>query len=132
MLPAAAPHHDTDRLIARIAHRDPRALAELHQTLNSQVCHAIAIRLRDPEQIRAVTAATFVEVWHMAGTINLAPGGATDWILTIANRRATERGIADAASDAWGREIAEVHDTNHLLELHRHLGSPLNAGPPQS
>lgn len=120
--PTMALHASANRLVARIADGDPSALAELERSLRSPVCNTVAVHIRDARQLRAVIAATFVEVWQMAGATKAVPGHTLSWILSIAERRAIERCMADAA-DPLIRELADVHDQRHVLELHRHIHS---------
>ena len=127
-LPDSSRRHDTDSLVARIVDGDPAALVELHQTLGPQIHHIAAAHLHDLDEIRAVVAGTFVEVWRMARVHRLTPGSAADWICAIAIRRAADRPAAHASTLL--RDIATVHDRTYHLEMHRHVGSALEAATP--
>ena len=111
-----------DRLVERIAERDPMALAELHHTLRPHIFATVSAVLHDLDQIRAVVAATFLEVWNMAPVTRPDPAGAAHWISTIAMHRATERVVADMAADTALRDFAIVHDQNYRLELQHRVG----------
>jgi hypothetical protein len=78
-------------------------------------------RLADPEQRVPILAATYVEVWWLAGCRRGAEPDVTHWIRGILDRR-----IADAHR-ATGRQIeGEPRPGRSELELAGLLGRPID------
>jgi hypothetical protein len=82
----------------------------------------LTARLPDPEQRVPMLAATYVEVWWLAGCHRGAESDVTRWIRGILDRR-----IADAHR-ATGRHVSgEPRPSRAELELAELLGQPIDS-----
>jgi RNA polymerase sigma-70 factor (ECF subfamily) len=102
-------------LLARSAHGDQTAFAELYDTLSARVFGLIVRVLVDRSQSEEVLQEVFLEVWQSAGRFAPNKGQGRTWILTIAHRRAIDRVRSSQASSdrdvrAGFRDLDVAHD----------------------
>lgn len=81
----------------------------------------LTARLPDPEQRVPIFAATYVEVWWLAGCRSGAEPDVTHWIRRILDRR-----IADAHRDTGRQVETEPRPGRAELELAGLLGRPID------
>jgi DNA-directed RNA polymerase specialized sigma24 family protein len=80
------------KLVDRVAAGDRAAFRCLCTMMSTGVWRAAVLALPRPLDARAVTRATFLEVWHLARHhVNDPPADASVWITAIAMRRIGER-----------------------------------------
>ncbi|TXK17790.1 ECF RNA polymerase sigma factor SigK [Homoserinibacter sp. GY 40078] len=96
-------------LLARVAHRDRDAFAELYDRMASRVFGLVKRLLRDGAQSEEVTQEVFLEIWQQASSFRTARGAAVSWMLTIAHRRAVDR-VRSAQSSRDRDERIGVRD----------------------
>src|SRR5690349_21362526 len=96
--PESAPTVDSSQdrrsarhLIDRIVAGDQAAFQRLCVTLSDWVWQAAIQALPQPLDARAVTRATFLEVWHLAGHHVHDPTDVRAWVTAISTRRINER-----------------------------------------
>jgi hypothetical protein len=117
-------------LIGPISRGSRDAFVTLFDHTRGAVRAGIDSRLRDPQSAAAVFAATYVEVWWLAGC-HTGPGvDVLAWIDRIAERRSAEAGPAPG-TPAPSQEPGWVDaaDPQHLraaLELSSLLGRPVD------
>ncbi|WP_217168115.1 ECF RNA polymerase sigma factor SigK [Streptomyces sp. AC512_CC834] len=80
-----------DRLLTRAAAGDEQAFAGVYDALASPVMGLACRVLRDEAQAEEVTQDVMVEVWRTADRFRPERGGARNWVLTLAHRRAVDR-----------------------------------------
>lgn len=102
-----------DEALARAAHGDQRAFAELYDLLSARVFGLILRVLVDRSQSEEVLQEVFLEAWQSATAFDPDRGSARTWLLTIAHRRAVDRVRASHASRrrdlaAGARDLAEA------------------------
>ena len=78
-------------LLAKVALGDQQAFSQLYDIVAPRVFGLIKRLLRDHAQSEEVTQEVFLEIWQTATRFDPNKGGATTWILTMANRRAIDR-----------------------------------------
>lgn len=80
------------QLVARIAAGDRAAFRRLYTTFSKPVLQSAMLALPQPRHAQAVTRATFLEVWHLAGhQANQPPVRLRAWITAVTTRRTSER-----------------------------------------
>lgn len=111
-----------DLLVERIAAGDRAAFRSLYAFLALRVLCDAARSLPRPADARAVTRATFVEVWHLAGQHVERPRmGTRDWLAAITAQRVDER------RPATEPQCPIFGDYDRLV--HRELVALLGPGP---
>jgi hypothetical protein len=81
----------------------------------------LAARFPDPDQCLRLLAATYVEVWWLAGCGTGAEPGVTDWIMRILQRR-----MADATRSTGVPGGGDPHRSYATMELADLLGRPVD------
>jgi DNA-directed RNA polymerase specialized sigma24 family protein len=107
-----------NRLVHRIADRDPVALADLYRHLVIPIFEHVRDRVGDIDAAAAITRAAFVEVWRLAPARRRFDD-ARGWLLTIADRRIAEHVRAQACPSPLGMD----YDEHMSLELEALLRS---------
>lgn len=90
--------HPLDDLLDRIADGDRPAFRHLYSALSPKVFAVVRRTLIDHSQSEEVTQEVFLEVWQLAARFDRHRGRASNWILTIARRRAIDRVRASEAA----------------------------------
>jgi RNA polymerase sigma-70 factor (ECF subfamily) len=80
-----------EELLARVAHGDREAFADLYEATVPRVLGLIRRILVDPAQSEEVAQEVYLEIWQTAGRFETNKGSATTWMLTMAHRRAIDR-----------------------------------------
>jgi RNA polymerase sigma-70 factor (ECF subfamily) len=109
--PGASPDPDgrAAALMARAAHGDQGAFAELYDVLAGLV-HGIVLRVvRDPAQSEEVTQEVMVELWRHAPRYDPATGSVRGLAATMAHRRAVDRVRSEHASRARQDRVGRLH-----------------------
>jgi DNA-directed RNA polymerase specialized sigma24 family protein len=101
-----------NRLVHRIADRDPVALADLHRHLVIPIFEHVQGRVGDIDAAVAITRAAFVEVWRLAPARRRFDD-ARGWLFTIADRRIAEHARAHGCPSPLGAD----YDEHMSLEL---------------
>jgi DNA-directed RNA polymerase specialized sigma24 family protein len=84
--------HSSRQLVDRIAVGDRVAFRCLYAMLSQRVWQAASQALPQSVDARAVTRATFLEVWHLAGHhVNHPPADVRVWVAAITARHVDER-----------------------------------------
>ncbi|GAA2864221.1 hypothetical protein Acy02nite_71850 [Actinoplanes cyaneus] len=116
-------------LMDPISRGDRDAFVTLFDHTRAAVRATIDEELQDPQCAAAVFAATYVEVWWLAGCHIGSGTDVVGWINRIAERRSAEEQPCPAsASSAPEPAIGDAVDAQHLralLELTSLLGRPL-------
>jgi len=97
-------------LVDRISAGDRAAFRRLYATFSKRVWRSAVLALPQPRHAQAVTRATFLEVWHLAGHhVNQPPVKLRVWIAAVTTRHISER--------------IRTLDTPHMLldEYDRHV-----------
>ncbi len=96
-------------LLARIAHGDERALAELYDAMSS-LAYGLALRIvGDADTAEDVVQDAFMRVWHRADRYEPSRGAARPWLLRVVRNVAIDRlRTADARSRAETRSQTDV------------------------
>lgn len=108
---ASGPTPSDETLVARMAARDPEALACLYDRYRF-VLFSLALRvLRErPEAEEALTDA-FLQAWEQASSFDPGRGTVAGWLVMLCRSRAIDRlrarGRRETALDAWTRARAE-------------------------
>ncbi|MEO7017439.1 MAG: ECF RNA polymerase sigma factor SigK [Leifsonia sp.] len=82
---------ELDAMLARVAHGDQAAFADLYDAMVPRVFGSIRRLLIDYAQSEEVAQEVFLEIWQSASRFDPNKGGAKSWILTMAKRRAIDR-----------------------------------------
>jgi DNA-directed RNA polymerase specialized sigma24 family protein len=77
--------------VRRIAGKDVRAFARLHERLYGPTLRHVNSLLADPHDVEAVMSATFYEVWWLAPAHNSDGLDVAAWVRDISIRRAQDR-----------------------------------------
>ncbi|WP_426503057.1 hypothetical protein ACPPVO_36300 [Dactylosporangium sp. McL0621] len=115
----------------RIAREDRAAFARLHSQLRPTLAVRVATVPLGPADVAAVTNATFIEVWRLAGR---CPEYQTDvlyWVHTIAARRAVDRRharMARASEDDQSTDLLAAFDRQTQMELDALLSYSASTG----
>jgi hypothetical protein len=107
-----------NRLLARVAARDPIAFRSLYHRLGRRVFQQAREGLGDTASAVAVTKAVFVEVWRLAPVSGARHRDAIGWVTAITARRVAER-----IESGVPRSILSGHDDH----MERELAAVLNA-----
>lgn len=99
--PAAAP--PLEELVARVARGDRDAFSAVHDAVAGPLLGVVRRVLRDRAQSEEVAQEVLVEVWRTAGRYRPELGSVTNWVLTLAHRRAVDRVRSVEASAARER-----------------------------
>jgi RNA polymerase sigma-70 factor (ECF subfamily) len=86
---AAAP--TAEDLLGAVAKGDEAAFERLYDLLAGPVFGVVRRVVRDVAQSEEVTQEVFVELWRTATRYDSSLGGAMNWALTLAHRRAVDR-----------------------------------------
>ncbi len=89
-LRSATADHRERRIAARLARRDPAALADLHELTSRAAFSVILGIVRDRGHAEDVHQQVYAEVWRRAGQFDAARGSLLTWVLTIARSRALD------------------------------------------
>jgi hypothetical protein len=116
-----------DVLMDQISRGSRAAFATLFDQTCGAVRDTLAVRLPDRQSASAVLAATYVEVWWLAGCRTSRPGAVVEWIDAIVQRRIGEVFTSDATrSDVPASAAAAVCAHYAVLELAALLGRPVD------
>ncbi|WP_436523624.1 hypothetical protein [Actinoplanes sp. HUAS TT8] len=89
-----------------------RGSHEAFAVLFDRTCAAVAAdltaRVAEPRRRTAILAATYVEVWWLAGCRSDADADETQWIRSILDRRVTEPHRPEAGPGRAERELADL------------------------
>ena len=80
-----------ERILERVALRDPAALKRLYDKLAPTILALGKRMLRSPAEAEELVQETFVEVWRRADQYHAERGSAEAWIYTMARNRAVDR-----------------------------------------
>lgn len=80
-----------EELLADVANGDDGAFARLYDIVAGPVFGAVRQVVRDAAQSEEVTQEVLVELWRTAKRYDPTQGGALNWALTMAHRRAVDR-----------------------------------------
>ena len=120
---------DDQPTVAAISRGSREAFASLFDRASGAVWAELAVRLPDADRAATVFAATFVEVWWLAGCHSGPELDAAEWIRRILHRR-----IADAGPVGWRQSrtpppaseaAADLRPSCAELELAALLGRPV-------
>lgn len=81
----------SDALLARVAHGDHDAFAQLYDVESGVVFGVILRIIRNRAHAQEVLQEVFLQVWQQAPRFEPEHGSARAWVLTIARRRAIDR-----------------------------------------
>ena len=110
------------RLAARLAARDPEALAELHRRYGAATFGLLLRMLGDRATAEDVQQSVFVEAWHRGAEYDPARAGLLTWLLTIARSRGIDelRRRVPEPRDVQGADAPAVEsEADELLERWR-------------
>ncbi|MFJ6748919.1 MULTISPECIES: sigma-70 family RNA polymerase sigma factor [unclassified Streptomyces] len=93
---------DLEELLGRVARGDQEAFGPVYDAVAGPVLGLVRSVLRDPAQSEEVAQEVLVEVWRTAAHFRPERGSATNWVLTLAHRRAVDR--VRSAQSAADRE----------------------------
>ena len=101
---------DLEELLGQVARGDQGAFGPVYDALAGPVLGLVRSVLRDPAQSEEVAQEVLVEVWRTAARFRPERGSATNWVLTLAHRRAVDRvRSAQAAADREHRAALLDH-----------------------
>jgi RNA polymerase sigma-70 factor (ECF subfamily) len=113
--PAQQP--DLQALMHAVAQGDKDAFAGLYDALAPAVLGVVRAVLRDVAQSEEVAQDVLVEVWRTAPRYRADRGSVTNWILTLAHRRAIDRVRSAEASAARDHRAAALDQTPEYDEV---------------
>jgi RNA polymerase sigma-70 factor (ECF subfamily) len=87
----ADPGPTPEDLLAKVAKGDEGAFEQLYDVVAGPVFGVVRRVVRDAAQSEEVTQEVLVELWRTATRFDPALGGALNWALTMAHRRAVDR-----------------------------------------
>ena len=94
---------DPGRLLELAAAGDLDAFARFYDLMAPRV-HGLALRiLRDPGYAEETVQEVFLQVWKQASGYSPALGSVQSWVLTIAHRRAVDRGRSESSATRRAR-----------------------------
>ena len=88
---------DLDALLRRVARGDRDAFAAVYDLTKARVYGLVVRVLRDSGYSEETTQEVYLEVWRTASEYDSAKGSALAWLLTMAHRRAIDRGRSEQA-----------------------------------
>jgi hypothetical protein len=88
------PADNLDELMNKISYGSREAFAALYDRTSGTVRAHLEARLPDRDWVDAVLAATYVEVWWLAGCRTGPYAGVVVWLEEIAERRVAESSVA--------------------------------------
>ncbi|TQS44099.1 ECF RNA polymerase sigma factor SigK [Cryptosporangium phraense] len=88
--PAEAPRDDVAALLTQAGRGDDTAFENLYDAVSPRVYGLVLRVVRDPAQAEEVTQEVLVEIWRTSPRFDPARGSASNWILTLAHRRAVD------------------------------------------
>src|ERR1700751_89051 len=103
---------ELDVLLVHVARGDTEAFEAVYDRLGGPVYGVIRRVLGDPSQSGGVAQEVLLEVWRTAARFDPAVGGAATWVMTIAHRRAIDRGRSTTAAGDREHKTPEFH-TQH-------------------
>jgi RNA polymerase sigma-70 factor (ECF subfamily) len=115
--PSAGP--DLPALMGQVARGDEQAFGSLYDAVCGPVLGLVRSVLRDPAQSEEVAQEVLTEVWRTAARYQPERGGAMNWVLTLAHRRAVDRVRSAQASADREHKAALLDQTpafDHVTE----------------
>lgn len=113
-----------NRLLRRVADRDPIAFRSLYRRLVGRVFRQSREGLGNTASAVAVTKAAFVEVWRLAPVSGARHDDAIGWLTAITARRVTERiesgiprSLLAGHDEHMDRELAAVLNFDRVGQL---------------
>jgi RNA polymerase sigma-70 factor, ECF subfamily len=127
---AGTPNDHLRSLTDSVSRGSREAFATLFDHTHVAVRAGIDERLSDPLSAAAVFAATYIEVWWLAGCHNGPDTDVIGWINHIAQRRGTEArpdsASAPTSSAPTTGGAVEAQSSRSLADLSSLLGRPVN------
>lgn len=117
--PAAARGPSADALLVQVARGDQDAFGELYDLVGGAVFGTIRSVLRDPAQSEEVMQEVMIQIWRTAARFRAEKGSGTNWVLTLAHRRAVDRVRSEQASVDRDHKAALLDNTpayDHVTE----------------
>ena len=98
---------DADTLLQKVARGDETAFEKLYDQMIGPVFGLIRRVVRDPAQSEEVAQEVMVELWRTASRYSPDRGSAMTWVMTLAHRRAVDRGrSAQSSADRETRVVS--------------------------
>ncbi|KAA9161376.1 sigma-70 family RNA polymerase sigma factor [Amycolatopsis acidicola] len=91
MRPSGPPGPSPEDLLTQVARGSEAAFEQLYAVVATPVFGVVRRVVRDVAQSEEVTQEVLVELWRTATRFDPAQGGAVNWALTLAHRRAVDR-----------------------------------------
>ncbi|MEU3251473.1 sigma-70 family RNA polymerase sigma factor [Streptomyces sp. NPDC006997] len=108
---------DLETLVHEVARGDTDAFAALYDAVAPAVLGVVRAVLRDLAQSEEVAQDVLVEVWRTAPRYRPDLGSVTNWVLTLAHRRAIDRVRSAEASAARDHRAAALDQTPEYDEV---------------
>src|SRR2546421_9667762 len=106
--PGKVAEQDLDRLLALVARGDEAAFEAVYDRLAGAAYGLIRKVVRDPAQSEEVAQEVLLEVGRTASRFDVSRGSAMTWVMTIAHRRAIDRGRSASAQTQRGQKASTI------------------------